>query len=111
MAETEYIDVSVIAFQEDDGRWTAQCLEYDIAAQAATLPELTRELQRVLIAHFAISGEMGLEPFFGLPQAPQKFWKMFAEAETLVERESANTEPLPFKVAPRVKVAEQPAHC
>ena len=111
MADREFIDVRVIAFQEADGMWTAQCLEYDIAAQAGTLPDLARELQRVLVSHFAISGEMGQEPFFGLPSAPDKFWRMYEEAEMLVEQEIGKSDPLPYRVAPRLKIAEQRAHC
>ena len=32
--------ISVVLFQESD-QWVAQCLEYDIAAQAETLKDLT----------------------------------------------------------------------
>lgn len=102
--------ISVIAFQDGDG-WTAQCLEYDIAAQAKTLSDLRYELDRVVMSHIAVSDELGQEPFVGLDPAPQKFWTMYEDAKLRVERED-----LPFRlpdagqglvVTPRLKIAEQ----
>ena len=102
--------ISVIAFQDGDG-WTAQCLEYDIAAQAKTLSDLRYELDRVVMSHIAVSDEFGQEPFVGLDPAPQKFWTMYEDAKLRVERED-----LPFRlpdagqglvVTPRLKIAEQ----
>jgi hypothetical protein len=66
-----------------DGEWySAQCLEYDIAAQAKTLEDLRYELQRVIITHIAVSIELGSKPFENLDAAPQKFWDMYANAKT-----------------------------
>jgi hypothetical protein len=84
--------VSAVLFQEGEW-WSAQCLEYDIAAQAKTLPDLRYELQRVLISHVCVALELGREPFEGLGSAPQKFWEMFEGAKMRVESED-----LPFRV-------------
>jgi hypothetical protein len=69
-----------VVFQE--GEWlSAQFLEYDIAAQARSVPELAYELQRILVGHFATSKKLGKRPFEGIPKAPQKFWDMFERSK------------------------------
>lgn len=102
--------ISVIAFQEGDW-WTAQCLEYDIAAQAKTLSDLRYEVDRVIMSHVAVSEELGQEPLAEIGPAPQKFWEMYENAKLRVEREE-----LPFRlpepsqgivVTLRLKIAEQ----
>ena len=68
-----------VAFKNGDW-WVAQCLEYDIATQARTLDALLYELDRILVAHFLVAEEEGLEPFADIPQAPQRFWQMYKRA-------------------------------
>lgn len=95
MQEEDIMDryaISVLLFQEGE-RWSAQCLQYDIAAQAATLPELHYEIQRVLVGHMVVSKELGVDPFESLGAAPQKFWDMYLQSHLRVETES-----LPFRV-------------
>lgn len=97
---------------EDSGWWCAQCLEYDIAAQARTVPELHDELERVLRAQALVSSELGQEPFAGLPPAPQQFVKMYERARFEVVESGAQTrsssrangEVLP--IIPTMKLAE-----
>lgn len=62
---------------EEGGAWSAQCLDYDIAAQAETLLDLHDELMRVLVAHIAASVELGREPFSSIKPAPQRFWELY----------------------------------
>jgi predicted RNase H-like HicB family nuclease len=81
---TTAIRLSAVVFQED-GWWSAQCLEYDIAAQAKTLPDLHDELERVLAVHVAACLQIGREPFDGLEPAPRKFWDMYESADLKVE--------------------------
>ena len=104
--------ISVIAYQERRG-WTAQCLEYDIAAQAKTFSDLRYEVDRVINSHIVVSEELGQEPFAGIGPAPRKFWEMYEDAKLRVEREE-----LPFRlpepsrgivITPRLKIAEQHA--
>jgi hypothetical protein len=101
--------ISAILFQEGEW-WSAQCLEYDIAAQARALSDLRYELERVLSSHVLVSLENGQRPFEGLKPAPQKFWDMFAAAKLRLEGDE-----LPFRVpqaaayppiAPRLRIAE-----
>jgi hypothetical protein len=62
---------------EEGGSWSAQCLEYDIAAQAKSLLDLHDEIARVLAAHIAASVQMGREPFDGIRPAPKRFWDLY----------------------------------
>ena len=68
----ELKNLTVIIFQRDP-EWVAQCLEYDIGAQAGTLLDLLYELQRSLVGHVAISRKHGLEPFECLPRTPGSY--------------------------------------
>jgi hypothetical protein len=74
-------NVRAVLIQEVDGRWSAQCLEYDIAAQAKTLAELRYELEKALVGHMVVSVELGMKPFESLGPAPQRFWDMFEAAK------------------------------
>lgn len=86
------ITISAVLFQEGDW-WSAQCLEYDIAAQAKTLPALYDELERVLAAHITVSLELDKEPFAGFNPAPKKFWDMYRDAKLWLEGDR-----LPFRL-------------
>jgi predicted RNase H-like HicB family nuclease len=108
--DVEYGQISAIVFQ-DDGWWAAQCLEYDLAAQARTLSDLRYELQRVIATHVAASDELGQEPFETLKPAPQKYWDMYMAAQIRLEADD-----LPFRLptgttqivmTPKMKLAEQ----
>ncbi len=102
-------NISVLLLQEGEW-WSAQCLEYDIAAQAKTLPEMRNELERVLLLHVVLALEEGREPFSEIRPAPKKYWDMFAAAKLRVEGDE-----LPFRlpdsvgfppILPRLKIAE-----
>jgi hypothetical protein len=108
----EVINLNVIAYQEGEW-WCAQCLEYDLAAQARTLPDLHYEFEMIVHSHIAISLELGQEPFEGLKPAPQKFWEMYENSKMHIEREKQ-----PFRLPgppssllplPKLKIAEQHA--
>ena len=103
------LSISAILFQEGEW-WSAQCLEYDIAAQARTVSELRYELERVLLSHALVSVENGRRPFDGLKPAPKKYWDMFADSKLRIESDE-----LPFRlpqaaafpaIVPRLRIAE-----
>jgi len=77
------LKIRAILFQEEDW-WVAQCLEYDIAAQARTQTDLLYELERILVGHVLVSAKKGLQPFEKLPKAPRRYWAMYEEAEPLL---------------------------
>ena len=68
--------IRAVVFQE--GEWLcAQCLEYDLVAQAKTLQQLSRALQRLIVGHVAVRLHHKQQPFRDLPRAPEKYWTMF----------------------------------
>jgi hypothetical protein len=68
--------IRAVLFEEADS-WSAQCLDYDVAAQAKTLLDLHDDIVRVLAVHVAASAQMGREPFTGIKPAPQRFWDLY----------------------------------
>jgi len=63
--------IRAVIFQEGD--WLcAQCLEYDLVAQAKSLQQLSRALQRLIVGHVAVRLRHNQEPFRDLPRAPEK---------------------------------------
>jgi hypothetical protein len=70
----------VVVFQED-GWLCAQCLEFDLAVQAKSLPQLYRRLHRLITSHVAVRRAHSLPPFRDLPRAPAKYWQMFEESK------------------------------
>ena len=82
--------IDAILFERDHGEWVAQCLQYDIGAQAESLAELAYELQRSLVGHIVIAIENGLEPFECLPAAPNEYWDKWRRATMTVESHNGN---------------------
>ena len=62
--------LSLVIFKDDDW-WVAQCLEYDIAVQARTIPDVQYEIQRVLVGRIAMSAKLNVAPFEGISPAPE----------------------------------------
>ena len=86
--------ISVVLFERDPGEWVAQCLEYDIGAQARTLPDLLYELQRSIVGHVLICREHGTTPFECLPAAPDPYWDKWEQG-----RHAAISPPrVPFRI-------------
>lgn len=84
-------NISAVLYEEGDW-WIGQCLQYDITAQANSLPELQYELERVLFAHLCAGMAENRTPFEGLPPAPQKFWRMW-QAGSAIERRNLSFGP------------------
>lgn len=89
-------DIHVVIFQRDKW-WVAQCLQYDIGAQAMNVSELLYQLQRSLIGHLAICYKEGIEPFEALKSAPREYWDKWEGAKITLDYSE-----LPFRV-PLVK--------
>lgn len=102
MTDSNNLSVKVLLTQRGEW-WIAQCLEYDIATQARSLPALQKEIERVLAAHVAISTELGREPFAGLKPAPKEFWDLFSSSETrLADKPPASGR---MAISPQMRVA------
>ena len=106
------ITIRAIFFQE--GSWlVAQCLEFDIAAQAMSVEELKHEVERTLLLHLQASEESGREPFLGLPPAPRSYWEMYERAHVAVEANTialAGDHPALPNVSPAFKAVDALAY-
>jgi hypothetical protein len=75
--------IRAVVFQE--GEWLcAQCLEYDLVAQARSLRQLSRALQRLIVGHVAVRLRHKQPPFRDLPRAPEKYWAMFRRSRLVL---------------------------
>lgn len=97
--------ISVVLFERDPGEWVAQCLEYDIGAQANSLPNLFYELQKSLVGHVVISRENGQEPFQCLPPAPSRYWSKWQQEKATVVSPPTVPFRIPGTVPPQVDAA------
>ena len=68
--------IRVIAFREG-GLWVAQCLEYDIGAQAPDLDTLQSRFRMAVMAELQTSAERGVELFAGIDPAPEHFHRLW----------------------------------
>ena len=76
---TGKLRLDVLAMKEGEW-WVAQCLQYDLTAQAKTLPELRYAFEYALVGHIITSLENNLEPFDSLPAAPKEYWDAWQKA-------------------------------
>ena len=75
------ITISAIAFH-DEGVWIAQCVEYDIAVSATTLPKLRKAFEQAVIANICVNEKLGRSRLDGIPPSPSKFRDLFNNADT-----------------------------
>jgi hypothetical protein len=71
----------VVVFQEE-GAWVAQCLEYDIGAQAPDLNTLKRRFDLTLRVELEESMRRRGEPFGGIDAAPTYIQAMWDQPGT-----------------------------
>jgi len=83
--------IRAVLFEDETGGWSAQCLDYDITAQAHTFLDLQDEIVRVLVTHIAACAQLGREPFSGIKQAPQRFWELYDGGLRVESRPSSFT--------------------
>ena len=76
---TGMMRLDVLVTKEADW-WVAQCLQYDLTAQAKTLADLRYAFERALVAQVVVSIERKVEPFDSLPSAPRKYWDAWERA-------------------------------
>ena len=77
---SDRIEVNAVAFQQGD-LWVAQCVEYDIAAFAKSLPDLPRALKRALAANLCVNADLKRTGLESIPAAPERFRLMFKTAK------------------------------
>lgn len=86
-------EIRVVIFQ-DSGMWVAQCLEYDIGAQAPDLDTLRDRLAATLKAELLESVARHTKPFAGIDPAPERFHRMWHR-----RARSVDFEPMPWLAA------------
>lgn len=69
----------VVVFKDGD-LWVAQCLEYDIGAQAPDLDSLRNRLNMAIQVDLETSLEKRGEPFAGIEPAPPYFHEMWSRS-------------------------------
>lgn len=70
----------VVVFQEDE--WLcAHYVDFDLATQARTLPQLYRSLHKLIASHVVIRLRHNLTPFADLPPASKKYREMFERSK------------------------------
>lgn len=74
--ETVQQQLRVVIFRDGD-LWAAQCLEYDIGAQAHDLKDLQTRFVLTVKAEVQESVNRHGEPFKGIDPAPQHFHEMW----------------------------------
>lgn len=92
--------VSVLILREEN-RWVAQCLEYDIAAQADTIPGVKQAFSKAFVSQVAVNIRHGKKPLQDVPKAPQFYWQQFKNAELFADRPEFTT---PKPLIPEVNV-------
>jgi len=55
-------NVKILIFEER-GWWVAQCLEYNIAAQAKRIDDVVYEFERMFSGRILAAKELGIDPF------------------------------------------------
>jgi hypothetical protein len=68
--------IRAVIFQDGD-LWIAQCLEYDIGAQAPDLDTLKRRLSLAVEVEQSTSLEVHGKAFAGIDRAPKRFFDMW----------------------------------
>ncbi len=95
------IEISAVLYQEDTC-WIAQGLDYDITAQAPSLPDLYNRFAMKIVSEIVISLDLKKQPLEGIPRAPELFWRMFEEATMTVSVEPPSVRIVDSEVAPQI---------
>jgi hypothetical protein len=79
------MDTAPTAFQAviffDRGWWVAQCLEVDICVASRKKNDLPKKIARQLRGQAVLDISRGKRPFETFPKSPEKFWRMYSEAQ------------------------------
>lgn len=84
-------ELRVLIFQAEYG-WIAQCLDYDISAQGATIREMKKRFALTVLGQIALDIQNNREPLKWLGQPPE-YQKMYFEDGLKVE-----IEPIPIAI-------------
>ena len=82
MPMNQDLRLNVLVLREPAGLkeyYVAQCLEYDIVAQAETLNDLQCAFMQLLATNIVLALERGIEPLSNIKPAPQAYWKQWRQ--------------------------------
>lgn len=79
-----------VLFFKDGQSWIAQGLEYDMVAQGRTIQEAQKSFERVFVTNIVVNIKNKIKPLSQFKKAPKIFFKMFENAEQLVQKENEN---------------------
>lgn len=89
--------IRVLVFQ-DDGMWVAQCLEYDIGAQASDIDTLRDRFYVVFKAELAESMKRHGKALAGIEPAPERFHVLWEHRARSLDMNPASWTPYNDKV-------------
>ena len=87
MGQNQSFSISVLLRHEVEG-WSAQCLEYDIAAQGKTISEAKYAIEKAFVGQVIVDVSTGNPPLADIPPAPPAYWQEFERGERLAGRKS-----------------------
>lgn len=70
---TVTLNVSVLLLRGESG-WVAQCLHYDLAAQASTFTGAQEAIARTIASQVVVDIEHNQEPLATFAPAPKEYW-------------------------------------
>jgi len=70
-----------IVVYKADPWWIIHGLDPEFVTVARSLEDVPGAIQNFLNVLFAASQQCSVEPFYGYPKAPRRFWKMYERAE------------------------------
>lgn len=70
-------------FMQDGVCWIAQCLEYDLGGEGATPQEAAAAVFDAIAARIALDRVLGRAPLAGVPEAPEKYKRLYAQGKPL----------------------------
>jgi hypothetical protein len=85
MTTFQELRVSVLLVKEGD-YWVAQCLDYDIAAQGASIEAAKESFGRVFVAKALRDVRRGRQPLSAMPPAPPSVHERFRHGAALADR-------------------------
>ena len=77
------IELRVLLTPSQCGRWYAQVLDHDLAADGRDIDDVLFELSRVLNVHVASCNQLDRKPFECLGPAPSRFHKLWETAKDI----------------------------
>ena len=79
------VKIDVVAFEDQEGLWVAQGIQYDIVATARSVPDLRKAFVRQVQANLALNAKLGREGLDGIPPAPEAYRRLWEQAEVKLE--------------------------